>query len=856
MFTSIASVGKQFATIFCDVSGSVIANKFEPSDVLKMMTTKLFDQLKLDGVKVFKVVWYGSPNSKSLLTSGFIIDYSTYLTTSPESFEETARKYAHCNNLTCPHFALDGFIQSYLSEDKASVKPLHTWMNPTAADATRSVYFVCDGELYDGTVDKSKVSALFSDSMTKFMNTFPHHRFTILAVDISSRSSSAENVVGCDIYRAITDTKRINLFRVFTPTIPDGINMFENRHVPITHISFGNEMFLRSDEPMFYEHVRSLIPTIHDDSIVDVVRKVSQSLADYIDKEGMPTTSATQTIYVYSNLFKLFEPNEDCMTTMNEVVESFKIQVEKNLSGNAVLATEFRKTLAQKFENAEAELKKDARAAFGSTGSGLGSSFLWENHIYLVPMRSVIHTCEGYNKSGFKDSKGTVAPIMPLLTTPNDNSKQCIRQFSRYAMEKYGVERRNEQSKFALLLEMLCVVRSVVPENVSAWWRQWGRIMLEKKLAGKDITEIEYFRSGNILNVRDLDLAATKVFGRSINPTALWYGICKEIGKFDGDDILCANQMFKNTDDLERELQALPKISVVYLEDELDYTCPIIQDSITTGFIFPDHSWRNITCSPKIVISEEGLNGMTSPTGKVKCLYCRSDIDRSAMTSVTRRDVENYFPVKEVVKSEFKMIQMAGVPGSGKSYSRRHIVQELNKLHPDWKVHVLSVDDVCMELIRSYTATTKNVFKLAAENLNLKVGSILKESGTNIILVDTCGDFNGDLFGHKVKFPTTRFESNMFPNVSWDAYTGGTLYEILSRTTTNDFLNPIESGVQVCISVHKKKMNTLYPNKYKLNPPNKLSDALEYLKPYHDNYIKYLAENDVTSRFVALAKSM
>jgi len=382
MFTPISSVGKQFATIFCDVSGSVIANKFNDRDVLKMMTIKLFEQLTQDNVKVFKVVWYGSPNIKSPLTNGFIIDYSTYLTTSSESFEEMARKYAHCNNLTCPNYALDGFVKAYTDEDKTASKPLHTWMNPSATDATRSIYFVCDGELYDGSVDKSNVSKLFSDSMSKFMSTFPHHRFTIIAVDVSSRAS-VENVVGCDIYKSISNTKRINLFRVFTPSNTDGLNMFENRYVPITHVPFGNEMFLRTDEPLFYEYLRYTIPTIRDDTIVDLVRKTSMSLSDYIDKEAMSVHSVGQIIHVYSKLFDLFEPNEECIMTKDEIVNSFKIQVEKNLVGDAILANELRKTLTEKFQNAEEELKKDARAAFGSIGKEMGTSFLLENKLYV-----------------------------------------------------------------------------------------------------------------------------------------------------------------------------------------------------------------------------------------------------------------------------------------------------------------------------------------------------------------------------------------------------------------------------------------------------------------------------------------
>jgi len=313
--------------------------------------------------------------------------------------------------------------------------------------------------------------------------------------------------------------------------------------------------------------------------------------------------------------------------------------------------------------------------------------------------------------------------------------------------------------------------------------------------------------------------------------------------------------MFKNPTELEHELLSLPKVSVVYLDEELDYTCPIMQDSITSGYIFQDHSWRGMTCSPKIVISLEGLDGMTSPDGKVKCLYCRSDVMRTTMTLVTKRDTNDCFPVKQV-KSEFKMIQMMGVPGSGKSTSRKWIVQELSKLHPDWKIHVISVDEECIDLIRTHQATSKNVFKMASEVLNGKMGSILKESGMNVILVDTCGDFKGDLFGHKVKIPTTVFESNMFPNVSWDNYAGGTLYEILSRTNSSDFLNPLDTGVGMCISVHKKKMNTLYPNKYKINPPTTLPEALAYLKSYHDGYKKYLSDNDSMMRISALVKSM
>lgn len=857
LFTSIQSTGKHFPTVFCDVSGSVIGNKFNAGDVLKCMCAKMMDQFQKDGVKAFKVVWFGSPNVHSPLgLNGYVIDYSTYFVSDATTFEEVARSNAHRNNLTCPHYALDGFIKSYHTEDSLSIKPLHTWMNPTVPDAVRSVYFLCDGELFDGTMNTANVSASFGSSMKRFMDIFPHHRFTILAVDIKVTATSSESTVGCDIYKALSDTKRINLFRTFTLSTPEGIDMFENRYVPPTHISYGDRMFLRSDEPQFYNFIQDEVLRLHDDSIASVVRKTCMALTDFIDKEGMTTNQIKQLIHVYSKLFERFVPDADCFTTVEQLTDSFKIQMEKNMRGDALLASEVRKTLEQKFTDANESLRKDARSAFGSDGNGLGTSFLFTNKIYLVPMRSTTHPFKIYNKAGFQDKNGTVAPIMPLLSSTTEFSEQCIRQFTRGIMEKHGVECRSEQSKFAFLIEMLCVVRSDVPEHVATWWRRWARIMLEKKLPGKDVREIDHFRQGNVLNLRDVEVACSKVLGRAIPPSALWYGICKEIGKVSGDDILCTNQMFKDTAELERALTTLPKVSVVEIEDEFEFECPIV-GNITSGFVFPEHKWRNMTCSPKVVLSEEGLNGMTNPVGIVKCIYCRGDVPRSALTRVTKSDCADTFPVvTPVEESVIKVIQLVGVPGSGKTTTRQLLVKELQTKHPNWNIHIVSVDDECLKLIRERRATARNAIGMAVENVNSYVTKCLQLPGVNVLIADTCGDFKGKFFGQTLKTIPVRFESNVYASINWDDYAGGTLYKILMRDNTNDFLNPVDGGAGLCMDVHKKKMNALYPNKYKINPPKTLEEAKVYLTPYHDRYMTYLTENDALARVSALVSSM
>jgi hypothetical protein len=167
------------------------------------------------------------------------------------------------------------------------------------------------------------------------------------------------------------------------------------------------------------------------------------------------------------------------------------------------------------------------------------------------------------------------------------------------------------------------------------------------------------------------------------------------------------------------------------------------------------------------------------------------------------------------------------------------------------------MDDICIELLRTHKATERNVFQMASQLAGIEVGLILRMPGVNVLVVDTCGDFKGDLFGHRSTWKTSVFESNQFPTLVWDDYVAGSLYEILTRKG-DYFLNPtIEGGYKKCINIHKKKMETLYPNKYRISVPTAtITAALDYLKPLHERYMTWLSQQDAQRNLTEFVKSL
>jgi hypothetical protein len=818
LFQNIVVDGRAQAMVFFDVSGSTITNVFKGKHVIYAMASSMFVELKSYNVSGFKVVFYGSPNGS--MTDGYIIDYSTYMTASPvEMFVEEAIAHATRYNLTCPHYAINGLLQEYKKS-----KLIMDWMNPKD-DVRRMVFFVGDGELFDGESNKTTVKNAFKRSLDTFMSTFPHHHFVILTVDVSTTHSvGAETViVGSDMYNACGNTKRITRFKTVTPLLPEGDVLFENAAVPITHIKFGNEMFLRSREPEFYEWVKTRSPEEHS----AIIRHLCAALADYIEKEGMNDMMMDCFINSYKRLLP------------SELAEILQMQTQRVMSGTAALASEFRKSLSEKFASADESLVKDAQIAMGALPSTLYMTTVDRSTIYIARKRNVCHPYTKYAKGAIQVN-GNMHPVIPMNRKKDDMNDQCLRQFLRGTMSKYGYEPRDEKTKWAVLCEMICVIYTPgVTEDMKTLWRKIGETMLQKKVAGKDITELEYFRQGNTLSSSlkaGLNTVAT-MFG--LTSDSAWSGICKQMGILHGDDILWMNQKCIEF----KEWSKLPPIKIIELEEELEWRCPItFASTISGGWTYPEHTWRGVPCEARFVVSNEGVDGMTV-NGQVKCLICRTPVPREGMTFRIKADVPEAsapeasvpettvgLPTPPNESNRCRAIQMVGVPGSGKSY----YVKQLMELHrrSDWNLHVISVDEECL-LLKQSGVGSRDLIGMAIGNVTSRVGRIKTMPGNHLLVVDTCGDFkDGKVFGHTME-KIVRLECNTCED--WDAYFGGTLYEVLTRDVS--FMNVRNTGFQKCMDIHKKKSNALWGGRYKLKPPyTSVESAREYLRPFHEKW--------------------
>lgn len=781
-FEPISASGRAQAFVFFDVSGSTIANSFQGTEVIRKMADAMFDEMKLQQVNTFKVAFFGSPNA--VMKDGYVLDFSTYTTVSPVSiFIQEAMQHTNRYNLTCPHYAFQGVISEY----KKGTRLLVDWMNPKE-DVRRMVFIVGDGELFDGTTNKTTVKAQFKKSMDEFMLLFPIHSFLILTVDVSSKSM-VENAVGSDMYEACGNTKRISKFKTITTSQPEGEILFENATVPISHVRFGQQMFSRVREPEFYEWVKTQDPSF-------IIRNLCSALADYIEKEGMNDAM----MECFLNSYKKIIPTE--------YADILHAQTHRIMHGTAALSTEFRKSLTEKFASAEESLLKDAQKAMG-TASSVFMTTVHYGKIYKANARDVKFPFQKYERGSIRVD-GLHYPVFPLARTPGDMNEQCTRQFLRAVMSKYGYEARDEKTKWAVLCEMLTVVYTPdMDEEVKTSWRLLGNTMLHKKVAGKDITELDYFRQGNTLSSTLKSGLNTVAAPFGLTGDEAWAGICKQMGIVSNDDILAINQKVKDF-----ESHKLSRVELVELE-ELEWKCPVTFESTESGgWTFPDHAWRGTPCESRWVISTSAVDGM-NVDGRVKCLVCRTCLSRDAMTWKVKAPPPQ--------KNRCVAIQMVGVPGSGKTTAVREI---MNHVH-DWTPHIISLDEECAKLT-STGVISRDAVGMAVSNITSEIGHIRRLPGKHVILVDTYGDYKEpNVFGHVMEI--LRVECNV--GEDWNAYFGGSLYEALRDP----------SEFQQKINLHRKKSHALWKDKYKLKPPYTSVDAArEYLRPFHEKWIRTL----------------
>ena len=208
--------------------------------------------------------------------------------------------------------------------------------------------------------------------------------------------------------------------------------------------------------------------------------------------------------------------------------------------------------------------------------------------------------------------------------------------------------------------------------------------------------------------------------------------------------------------------------------------------------------------------------------------------------------------IKHKNTNKQKIIIMQSVVGGGKSYLTKILTELLPK---NKKVLIVSTDYYCMQGMSIQQAVAHNITEL--RNNKHKY---------DIIIVDVCNDSNFNLKNiFKANF-TNAYCIIVKPNLTnevlnndelFNQYACWTLKNVLLRNEIDSYLNPIKAGLKICVEVHLKKLNNLFPANNFKNYTNYISkseilneidcNALQY-----ENYLKNYNLNETANYIINL----
>jgi hypothetical protein len=851
LFSTIQNTGKQNIILLFDVSGSVIGQKKNEKKVIEIMVATIFKRLRSMGIKYFKCIFFGSKNQLKMPT-GYVIDESLSTLTNESGFLELATSHADLYNLTCPHFAIDNIPKE--------------WLTTKSLETTVKIIMVGDGELYDGSQDKRTIKQETSRSITRLLDENPLVQFSIHTVDVIHIFGS-ENMAGMDVYDILKDNKlthRITDFVLFT-SLEDGRELFSNKIVPPGFIGFRNQMFNITRENEFFAHISNEITRQRDESIYDMVRYTSMSIASIIKARGLSTNLANNLIYSYANLFRLFQPEPDVDIICEDLISSFTRSVKNILSNQAELSTSFATDRKKFFEEASGFLSKSVKEAIGTTSLN-GCSFPINNILYGVKMTSVISPLtREMPYACYADANGTTTPILPEVRRNGKMTNQCMRQYVRMCMQTiHGFKNQSDHAKFAPLVYMTMAYFSDIPVEIKFIYTELSICMLQKTLTGIDITELEHLRKGNTHTsknwVNELQEVVNKLTGTTVPARAVWFVICNILNGQLNDTILSQNQLVHVKQDVPNPdrwmdiCATFPKLKFEIINtDDYEYICPFTHENTSAGgFGILAHPWNKSSstsqCSPKMVIANDPeLLGMLFTNDHFNCPTCRARLPRNQLEYTQKSETTTCLPVKE--KEICGVVILKGPVGSGKTTVTKKLVEMLSSRG---KVHVVSNDMHCARLVKS-GVNPKAVGGQASKLVSEELASFIIQTGTKFVIVDICNEKHkdGTIFG--ISMPTTIWTySTLYVNINPDTipkpmfnnYFAWCLLHVLSRTESgmgdNYWLNPESAGFIVCKKVLTDKVNALFPGKMNLPQFNTMEEAFEKLTPMSKNYDEYL----------------
>jgi hypothetical protein len=286
------------------------------------------------------------------------------------------------------------------------------------------------------------------------------------------------------------------------------------------------------------------------------------------------------------------------------------------------------------------------------------------------------------------------------------------------------------------------------------------------------------------------------------------------------------------------------KYSFFQYSDEhmLDYNCIITLancEQIGGYRIIPHPFSRNNQeiCKPNFMYSDEGYK-LNLEQAQVFCPICYTSIDASNFAKVNPK-VDINSPLLEQITIDFSdnkmiepiqsaskpsinstfnfqnkfnktgiLIKLRGTIGQGKSTYAYELEQKLNKFDDVFCVNE-GTDKYCKEGCKMPEAVSM------VTNAIMKVNRVDKFP---VVIIDTCGEHNTSNVIFSYDF-TDWEQIVVCPNYTegtsnFDALTAWTIRNMLRRTEsgkqTNYWLNPVNAGVNTCLTVHFNKSKAVY----------------------------------------------
>ncbi len=664
--------------------------------------------------------------------------------------------------------------------------------------------------------------------------------------------------------------------------------------------TYGSKYFSELRMNDFILHMIEVITPVakNDDELLKVIQLLSSTICTLI--KDKPIRIKKDIINTFCGLFN----NTSLDLTFVRYIMTDAINKEDD--GMAIVFASYRAKLQDLYKQANESLLTNVKEAIGINESFLtlpmkdnnGNQQIVSGHYRLIDLPVVLNN-KNYPVAALLVNNITV-PVIPFDFEAGFSAmnEQCLRQWTRAIIGKlYAVNVMEDIIIYVVLGITLQIVLSDVSAEVKNYFRNLGHVMLKKKRANSDRTELDRLECGElpIPNNGKIDgfykfmEFVNKQLNLNLQPMSLWYVLCLALD----NNKLIANQYMHCKEFLEVDFpnvnhknllsvvgNTIAKITHTQIpfESVLDYTCLITLENtaLTGGYKFLPHKTPfGTSCCPVYVLSEEGYDELLG--SKPICPICYANVTSATFEKVNPKPlmsdqlnvfgegtpnvfganykVNNNKPVvvnnnvannnsnnvalgNLRLKQNGLLIVMKGTVGAGKSFYSSKLQEEYEKQGK--KFFVAGTDTYC----KNGDSIQEAVAKIK-ENL-LTINNI-DDNEHVVVCIDTCGEHTTnkttEIFG--VNFAGWK-RINVWPNSikgQLKGYLSWSLRNVLNRgVTTADstfWLNPTGAGFSKCIDVHSIKAKANFGKnipKLFFSSPSSIDEALRLLKDEADKY--------------------